>query len=284
MYATIGANLINVLLNYLLIYGIWIFPRLELEGAAIGTLVSRLFLLVFLYLILYKRPKLKPYFVLMKKSLQKIIFKRLFNLGFPTALQMVFEGGIFTATVLLAGTLGTQAQAANQIALNLASMTFMIAVGLGVTATIRVGNQKGKKDFVSLRRIAFSIFMQVFIIMTCFALSFILLKDFLPTIYINEPYVIGIASQLLIIAAIFQLSDGLQVTLLGALRGMQDVKVPTFICFVAYWIIGLPISYFTGKAEVLGSIGIWLGLLAGLTASAIMLFFRFNYLTKKMLL
>jgi len=284
MYATIGANLINVLLNYLLIYGIWIFPRLELEGAAIGTLVSRLFLLVFLYLILYKRPKLKPYFVLMKKSLQNIIFKRLFNLGFPTALQMVFEGGIFTATVLLAGTLGTQAQAANQIALNLASMTFMIAVGLGVTATIRVGNQKGKKDFVSLRRIAFSIFMQVFIIMTCFALSFILLKDFLPTIYINEPYVIGIASQLLIIAAIFQLSDGLQVTLLGALRGMQDVKVPTFICFVAYWIIGLPISYFTGKAEVLGSIGIWLGLLAGLTASAIMLFFRFNYLTKKMLL
>ena len=284
MYATIGANLINVLLNYLLIYGTWIFPRLELEGAAIGTLVSRLFLLVFLYLILYKRPKLKPYFVLMKKSLQNIIFKRLFNLGFPTALQMVFEGGIFTATVLLAGTLGTQAQAANQIALNLASMTFMIAVGLGVTATIRVGNQKGKKDFVSLRRIAFSIFMQVFIIMTCFALSFILLKDFLPTIYINEPYVIGIASQLLIIAAIFQLSDGLQVTLLGALRGMQDVKVPTFICFVAYWIIGLPISYFTGKAEVLGSIGIWLGLLAGLTASAIMLFFRFNYLTKKMLL
>lgn len=283
MYATIGANLLNVLLNYLLIYGIWFFPRLELEGAAIGTLVSRLFLLVFLFVILYKKPKLKPYFVLMKKSLQKIIFKRLFNLGFPTALQMIFEGGIFTATVLLAGTLGAQAQAANQIALNLASMTFMIAVGLGVTATIRVGNQKGKKDFESLRRIAFSIFMQVFIIMAGFALGFIVLKDFLPTLYIDDIYVTSIASQLLIIAAIFQLSDGLQVTILGALRGMQDVKIPTLICFIAYWIIGFPISYYTGKADVLGNIGIWLGLLAGLTASAIMLFFRFNYLTKKML-
>jgi len=284
MYAAIGANLINVLLNYLLIYGIWIFPRLELEGAAIGTLLSRVFMIVFLFLILYKRPKLKPYFVLMKKSLQKIIFKRLFSLGFPTALQMIFEGGIFTATVLLAGTLGVQAQAANQIALNLASMTFMIAVGLGVTATIRVGNQKGKKDFESLRRIAFSIFIQVFIIMVCFALGFILLKDFLPIIYIDDAYVIGLASQLLIIAAIFQLSDGLQVSILGALRGMQDVKIPTFICFIAYWVVGFPISYFAGKAEILGSIGIWLGLLAGLTASAIMLFFRFNYLTKKMLL
>jgi len=146
MYAILLANVVNVIFNYLLIYGVWFFPRLELEGAAIGTLISRVFMLVLLYLILSKRPKLKPYFVLMKKSLDKKIFKRLINLGFPTALQMLFEGGIFTATVLLAGTLGTNAQAANQIALNLASMTFMIAVGLGVTATIRVSNQKGKNS------------------------------------------------------------------------------------------------------------------------------------------
>lgn len=284
MYAAIGANLLNVLLNYLLIYGFWIFPRLELEGAAIGTLVSRIFLLVFLFFILFKKPKLQPYFVMMKKSLQKSIFDRLLSLGFPTALQMIFEGGIFTATVLLAGILGAQAQAANQIALNLASMTFMIAVGLGVTATIRVANQKGKKDYHSLRRIAFSIFVQVFLIMACFALGFIFLKDLLPTLYIQDDFVIDIASQLLIIAAIFQLSDGLQVSILGALRGMQDVKIPTLLCFIAYWVIGFPISYFAGKAEVLGSFGIWLGLLAGLTSSAVMLFFRFNYLTKKLLM
>jgi MATE family multidrug resistance protein len=217
----------------------------------------------------------------MKRSLDKNVFKRLIHLGFPTALQMLFEGGIFTATVLLAGTLGTNAQAANQIALNLASMTFMIAVGLGVTATIRVANQKGKKQFQRLRDVAFSIFLQVFLIEGVFALGFILLKGFLPTLYIDNGEVIFLASQLLIIAALFQLSDGLQVAILGALRGLQDVKVPTLICFVAYWLIGLPISYFTGKADALGSVGIWLGLLSGLTASAIMLYIRFNVLSKK---
>jgi MATE family multidrug resistance protein len=281
MYATLIANVVNVVLNYFLIYGIWIFPRLELEGAAIGTLLSRVCMLLFLFFILKKRDRLKPYFILMKKSVQKHIFKKLINLGFPTALQMVFEGGIFTATVLLAGTLGTYAQAANQIALNLASMTFMIAVGLGVTATIRVANQKGKRDFVNLRRVAISIFLQIFVIEAVFAVGFILLKNFLPTLYIDNGEVIFLASQLLIIAALFQLSDGLQVGILGALRGMQDVKIPTLICFVAYWIIGFPISFFLGKEDMLGSTGIWLGLLSGLTASAIMLFIRFNFLTKK---
>lgn len=281
MYATLISNVINVVFNYLLIYGIWFFPRLELEGAAIGTLLSRVGMLIFLYLILKKRERLKPYFVLMKKSVQKHIFKKLLNIGFPTALQMVFEGGIFTATVLLAGTLGTNAQAANQIALNLASMTFMIAVGLGVTATIRVANQKGKRDFFNLRRVAISIFLQIFVIEALFALGFILLKNFLPTLYIDNGEVIFLASQLLIIAALFQLSDGLQVGILGALRGMQDVKIPTLICFIAYWVIGFPISFFLGKEDAMGSFGIWLGLLSGLTASAIMLFVRFNILTKK---
>ncbi|SDG71268.1 MATE family efflux transporter [Psychroflexus sediminis] len=281
MYATLLANVVNIIFNYFLIYGIWFFPRLELEGAAIGTLVSRVFMLVMLYLILSKRPKLETYFVLMKKSLDKAIFRRLLNLGFPTALQMLFEGGIFTATVLLAGTLGTKAQAANQIALNLASMTFMIAVGLGVTATIRVSNQKGKRQFKTLRDVAFSIFLQVFLIEGVFALGFILLKGFLPTLYIDDAEVIMLASQLLIIAALFQLSDGLQVAILGALRGLQDVKVPTVICFIAYWLIGFPVSYLTGQADVLGSTGIWLGLLSGLSASAIMLYIRFNMLSKK---
>lgn len=281
MYATLLANVVNVIFNYFLIYGIWFFPRLELEGAAIGTLISRVFMLILLYLILSRRSKLKPYFVLMKKSLDKAIFKRLINLGFPTALQMLFEGGIFTATVLLAGTLGTKAQAANQIALNLASMTFMIAVGLGVTATIRVANQKGKRQFRTLRDVAFSIFLQVFLIEGIFAIGFILLKDFLPTLYIDDTEVLILASQLLIIAALFQLSDGLQVAILGALRGLQDVKVPTLLCFIAYWLIGLPVSYFAGKQEALGSVGIWLGLLSGLTASAIMLYIRFNMLSKK---
>ncbi|PZW37936.1 MATE family multidrug resistance protein [Mesonia algae] len=283
MYATIIANLVNVLFNYLLIYGVWIFPRLELEGAAIGTLISRVFMLFFLFYILKSKKKFATYFVWAKKSLQKKVFKRLWDLGFPTALQMLFEVGIFTASIFLAGTLGTNPQAANQVALNLSSMTFMIAVGIGVTATIRVGNQKGMGNFKELRRIAISTFLLVFFIEAIFAIGFILLKDLLPLIYIDNAEVIFLASQLLIVAALFQLSDGLQVVILGALRGLQDVRMPTMICFISYWIIGFPISYYLGKAEALGSMGIWLGLLAGLSASAIMLYIRFTYLSKKMI-
>ncbi|WP_424494796.1 MATE family efflux transporter [Salinimicrobium sp. GXAS 041] len=285
MYATILANAVNVLFNYLLIYGIWIFPRLELEGAALGTLISRFFMLWFVWEIMRRKKKFRKYFQWSrKKMLQPEVFKRLFLLGFPTALQMLFEVAIFTATVFLAGTLGTNPQAANQIALNLASMTFMIAVGLGVTATIRVGNQKGSANYHALRRIAFSTFLLVFIIEAVFAVAFILLKDWLPTFYIDNAEVIMLASQLLIVAALFQLSDGLQVVILGALRGLQDVKIPTVICFISYWIIAFPVSWYFGKAEVLGSMGIWLGLLAGLTASALMLYLRFRYLSKKLLL
>lgn len=285
MYAILVANVVNILFNYLLIYGIWIFPRLEVEGAGYGTLISRFFMMWLLFEILKRRDSMKPYFTWpAKESLKWVHFKRLFNLGFPTALQMLFETGIFAATVFLAGTLGTRPQAANQIAQNLSSVTFMVAVGLGVTSTIRVGNQKGSRNFVALKRIAVSNFMLVFMIETCFALLFIVLKDWLPTIYVDDLEVIFLASQLLIVAALFQLSDGLQVVILGALRGLQDVKIPTLICFIAYWIIGFPISFYFGKAEQLGSVGIWLGLLAGLTSSALMLYIRFNRLTKRLLL
>ena len=284
MYATLISNVINVLFNYVLIYGIWFFPRLEVEGAAWGTLISRFFMLAILVFMLSRKRNFKPYFKWENNShISLSEFWTIFKLGFPTALQMFFEVGIFTAAIFLSGVLGTNPQAANQIALNLASMTFMIAVGLGVTATIRVGNQKGIADFVNLRRIAFSIFLQTFIIEALFAIGFILLKDWLPRFYVDNPEVIFIAAQLLIVAALFQLSDGVQVTILGALRGLQDVYIPTGICFVAYWLIGFPVSGYLGKATQMGTQGIWIGLLVGLTASGIMLYFRFNYLSKKLI-
>jgi len=198
-------------------------------------------------------------------------------------MQMLFEVGVFTAAIWLAGTMGTIEQAANQIALNLSSMTFMIAVGLGVTATIRVGNQKGLRNFTELRRVSLSIFLQVFIIECFFALSFFLLKDFLPMVYIDNELVVKTAASLLLIAGLFQLSDGFQVTVLGALRGLQDVKIPTYITFFAYWVVGFPMCYFLGKTLELGSQGIWIGLLSGLTVSAVLLYLRFNYLTKKLI-
>ena len=284
MYATILTNIVNVLLNFALIYGIWIFPRLEIVGAALGTLFSRIVMVVFLFVVLMKKEKFEIYMRRLQiPELKKKVFKKIMNLGFPTALQMLFEVGLFTASVLLAGTLGAFPQAANQIALKLASTTFMIAVGIGVASTVRVGNQKGLKNYVELRRIAFSNFLLILIIMVAFSIGFIVLKDILPWMFTDNLEVIQIASSLLIIAGLFQLSDGLQAVILGGLRGLQDVKWPSILSFIAYWIIGFPICYFLGKENVLGTLGIWIGLLTSLSCSAIMLFFRFNYLSNKLI-
>jgi len=284
MWATILTNIVNVVLNFTLIYGFWIFPRLELVGAAIGTLISRTVMVFFIYFVLMKKDKFAIYLKRLKfEELKKERFLKIINLGFPTALQMLFEVGLFTASVLLAGTLGAFPQAANQIALKLASTTFMIAVGVGVAATIRVGNQKGLKNYVELRRIAFSNFLMIFIIMFTFSVGFIVFKDFLPLIFTENLEVIKIASGLLIIAGLFQLSDGLQAVILGALRGLQDVNVPSGLTFIAYWIIGFPISYYLGTKAGFGTFGIWIGLLVALTSSALLLFIRFNYLTNKLI-
>lgn len=284
MYATIVTNVVNIALNFLLIYGWWIFPRLEIIGAAIGTLISRFVLVFMMFYFFKKNDVFKPYLVRIKKAhLELKVFKKIIDLGLPSALQMVFEVGIFSATVILAGTLGAFPQAANQIAIKLATATFMIAAGLSVAATIRVGNLKGMGDYIELRRIAFSNFLLVFLIMFCFSIGFLIFKNYLPLMFTDNVEVIAIASQLLIIAALFQVSDGFQVVFLGALRGLQDVKIPSYITFIAYWIIGFPISYILGILLNFDAIGIWIGLFAGLSSSAIMLFIRFNYLSKKLI-
>ena len=294
MYATIAANIINIIINYLLIFGSFGFPKLGIVGAGIGTLVSRIIMIFFLSLIFMKRDKFKPYVLNIKfRIVDSLIFKKIINIGFPSALQMLFEVGIFTAAIWMSGVLGKNFQAANQIAFNLSAMTFMVGVGLSVAAMIRVGNQKGLSDFIELRRIAFSVFMLTVLIEMFFAVMFLVFRDWLPTIYLDtenlsktleNTEVILIASKLLLIVALFQIFDGLQVVILGALRGMQDVKIPTIITFASYWLIGFPISFYLGIYTPLKSTGIWIGLLISLVCASIMLYLRFNYLTKKLII
>ncbi len=294
MYATIIANILNVIINYILIFGKFGFPEMGIVGAAVGTLVSRFIMLFYLWFLLSKREKSRLYVTGIKFfTLTKQALKKLTNLGLPSAMQMFFEVGIFTAAIWLSGTLGRNSQAANQIALNLSSMTFMVAMGLSVAAMIRVGNQKGLKDFKALKRIAESIFFLGFIFAVVFALIFVMFHDLLPTLYVDldnptdaldTAEVVKIAATLLLAAAVFQITDSLQVIVLGALRGLQDVYIPTLITFIAYWLIGFPISYYLGKSNAYGSLGIWLGLLAGLSSAAILLYIRFQYLTKRLIL
>jgi MATE family multidrug resistance protein len=293
MYATIISNLINIGFNYVLIFGKFGFPKMGLVGAGVGTLVSRIAMIAIIWILLKNDKKTSSFvtkiklFTLESKMLNKII-----NLGFPSAMQMFFEVAIFTSAVWLSGVLGKNAQAANQIALNLSSMTFMIAMGLSVTATIRVGNQKGLKSYEELQRIAKSIFLMGIMFASIFAFLFLVLNDVLPAFYLDlkdvnnyldNQEVVAIASKLLLVAALFQISDSAQIVFLGALRGLQDVKIPTLLTFTAYWIIGFPTSYFLGKETFYGSTGIWIGLLVGLASASIFLYLRFIYLTNRLI-
>lgn len=293
MYATLAANVVNIVLNYILIFGKFGAPQMGIVGAAVGTLVSRFVMWFYLWWLLTGKEKSKDLVTNIKLFVLDFgMVKKILSLGFPSAMQMFFEVGIFTAAIWLSGVLGKNPQAANQIALNMASMTFMVAMGLSVTAMIRVGNQKGLRNFKELRRIAFSIFLLTTIFEVIFAVIFLLFHKILPTFYVDmndavnyadNTEVVAIAAKLLLAAAIFQISDGLQVVALGALRGLQDVLIPTLLTFIAYWGIGFPVSYYLGLKQPYGSFGIWIGLLAGLTAAGILLFWRFNYLTNKLI-
>ena len=292
MYAIILANVLHVIINYCLIYGFWFFPKMGILGAGLGTVISRIAMVVFMHFILINHKKFRPYFKNFTFSeLKKPVFQKIINLGIPSALQMLFEVVLFTAAIWLCGNIGKTSQAANQIALSLASMTFMFAMGLSVVSMIRVSNQKGLHDYKKLIVVARSIFLLSILIEIVFAIMFVALHSILPYFFLNmenstqlldNQEVIEITSKLLLVAAIFQISDGIQVVVLGALRGLQDVKVPMYITFVAYWLIGFPISYYLGEYTELKAVGVWLGLLAGLTAAAFFLYLRFHFLTRKL--
>lgn len=290
MYAIVLSNIVHVIINYVLIYGIWGFPKMGIIGAALGTVISRILMVVFMHFIMAKNQELSHYFKgfsfreLQKKKINKIV-----NLGFPSALQMLFEVALFTAAIWLCGSIGKTTQAANEIALSIATVTFMFAMGLSVAAMIRVGNQKGLQDFKNLIIVARSVFLLTVLVEIVFAVLFVVFSAILPPFFldmndaskaIDNQEVITIATKLLVIAGVFQMFDGIQVVVLGALRGLQDVKVPMYITFVAYWVIGFPISFYLGKYTQLEAVGVWIGLLAGLFAAALFLYIRFNSLTK----
>jgi len=293
MYAIFMANVVHIVINYLLIYGIWIFPKLGILGAALGTVISRILMVVFMHYIMKNNTQLKPYFKNFSfREIKKTMLKKIASLGIPSAMQMLFEVALFTAAIWLCGSIGKTSQAANQIALTLATTTFMFAMGLSVAATIRVGNNKGLMDYKNLIIVARSVFLFTIMLETFFGILLVILHNFLPHLFLNmnnvnqaieNKEVIIIASKLLLVAAVFQISDGIQVVVLGALRGLQDVKVPMYITFVAYWVVGFPTSFFLGKYTELKAVGVWIGLLAGLSTAALFLYLRFHKLTKQQL-
>ena len=284
MYATLIGNIVNVVLNYMFIFGKFGAPELGIVGAGIGTLSSRVVMMIVIFFFVFKQKVFKEAIShLTFTKLETAIFSKLVKLGIPTGLQMVFEVGAFVAAVFIAGLISKEAIAANQIAQSLISIAFMLAIGFGSAATVRVGNQVGLRDYKMLKKVGISNIVMVVIMMIAFGVIFVIGSEFLPSLYIDDEDVIKTTASLLGIAALFQLSDGVQIVVLGALRGLQDVKIPTFITFVAYWVIALPLGYLFALILDFGVIGIWIGLGVGLTFSAVFNLMRFLKISNRLI-
>ena len=284
--ATIIANVINIVLNYVFIKGMFGFPEMGVRGSALASLIARIFMVAFLYYILVKQPGTRRYikhFSLKVVGFSKEMFSRMIKIGFPTSLQMFFEVTAFAGAAFICGLVSANDIASHQMALSMASFTFNLSIGFSVASTVMIGRRAGERDFVGLKKVGINNIKIVFIFMAFCGLFFIVGRDVLPTFFTQKEdvEVILLASQLLIIAALFQLSDGVQVVALGILRGIQDVKVPSLITFVAYWIITIPLGYFLTVTMKMGAYGMWIALGLGLTISAVFLVLRFFKLSQR---
>lgn len=277
MYVSVIGNIINIIFNFLLIYGWFGFPAMGLYGAGLGTFISRVFMAIFMGWFVIKSSLFNPYLAKFKLHQPDWVkMKNIIKLGFPISLQYFFEVGAFSGAAIMVGWIGAQELAAHQIAINLAAFTYMGASGIGVAATIRAGNAFGKKDFREIKLSAISSYHLVIFYMCVTAIVFLTCSRLLPWLYIKNENVILIASQLLIVAAFFQISDGIQVVGAGILRGLSDVKIPTVITMIAYWVIGLPVGYVLGFTFKMGALGIWISLSFALTLAAALLYYRFK--------
>lgn len=282
MIATILSNVLNVILNYILIFGKLGFPELGLLGAGYATLISRITMPIIIYIGFMRSGKIRHFFMLTKQvsvSLKEIL--RIISVGLPIAIQMVIEVSLFAFGAVMMGWLGDVPLAAHQVALGLASFTFMIANGVAMSTTIRVSYQLGLKEYNSMEKVSFSAVHLVLAYMFLCGLGFLLLRNQLPRLFSPDPMVIKQAASLIVVAAIFQLFDGLQVVSLGILRGFADVRVPMIIAGIAYLLIGLPISYVFAFPLKMGPEGIWYGFVAGLASAGIMLAFRIRKRIRK---
>jgi MATE family multidrug resistance protein len=282
MSISIWGNVLNICLGVIFVKGLFGIQPMGISGVGYSTLIDRTIMALVMGTYVFRSINFKQY--LQNFSITYIKRSRcmeLVRIGAPVAMQYTFEVSAFSAAAIMMGQLGAVQQAAHQVAINLASLTYMVASGVASAAAIKSGNYFGARSFTDLRASAIASYHIVLIFMTVTALIFVLCNHWLPWIVTSDVRVIAVAAQLLIIAAIFQLFDGAQVIGLGILRGMGDVNVPTIITFLAYWVVGLPLGYWLGLYMGLGATGVWYGLVAGLGVASILLYLRFTSTTKK---
>ncbi len=279
---SVTGNLINIVLNYTLIYGKYGFPELGYLGAAWASFIARLFMGVSFLVLIFRSSVTKEIGAVYKQvKINWNDLKELGRIGLNSGAQFTFEVAAFAIAGLMAGTFGKEQIDAHGIALSIAAFTYMFASGISSATTIRVSVYNAQQNWQEIKNAGFTSLKLVLLVMGSFAVVFLLFSPLLPLGFSNEKEIIELASKLLIIAAMFQLFDGIQVTAIGALRGLEDVKYPTVITLIGYWIIALPLGYFLAFTLKMETVGIWIALLTSLAFVAVALFLRFNTLIKR---
>jgi multidrug resistance protein, MATE family len=274
---------INIFLNWLLIYGNLGFPRLELVGAGWATLITRTIIFIALALVVWKHQTFSRYMAVSSRQwkLKWKTLKELLHIGVPSSLQIGMEAGAFAVSGIMIGTISAVAQAAHQIALSCASFTFMVSMGLAQAGSIRVSNAYGRNDRLMISVIGRSTLITALCYGIFCAIAFSLLRNQLPVFFNKDHQVIELAALLLLYAAIFQISDSTQAIGAGLLRGIKDVKIPTILVIIAYWVVGIPSGYLFAFTFNMEAAGIWLGFIIGLTLASVFLIIRFLRMMKK---
>jgi len=276
MIVMLGDVVFNAWLNWVLIWGHWGFPALGLVGSGLATLVARTLAVGVLGLFFQKAPTLAFARPKTRSPWSLDRFRMLMRMGIPTSAGLLFEAGLFAVAALLMGWLGAIELAAHHVALSCAGFTFMFPLGLATAVSMRVSRALGESQPTTARAIGLGGMAISAAAMTFFALAFMIIGEPVARAFSTDPAVITLAAQLLIVAALFQLFDGGQVVAVGALRGLGDVRIPTLITFVAYWLVSLPTAYVLAFHTPLRPLGVWIGLAAGLACTALLQSWRFH--------
>jgi MATE family multidrug resistance protein len=282
MVITLVMNGLNILLNWLFIYGNWGCPELGATGAGIGSLVARIGMPICFFVVMYFRREWKEYMTSIRWSKFKAsVIKELTKIGFPIGVQTLMETIAFTAAFIFIGWISKEALAAHQIANQICDMTFMVILGIGSATTIRVSHQLGANNLHGVRMASNASIHLVLFINTIGAILMIGLRNQIPMLFTEDPEVIAIASKLVVLAGVLQLADGLQVVAASMLRGITDVKIPMFIALFSYTIVCISIGLFLAFPMGMGAVGIWIGFVVGLSVAAICLHIRFRWKFKQ---
>ena len=280
-FVMLGGVFLNVLLNWVLIYGHWGAPALGLEGAGWATLTARIVMALVLIGYVLHAPALKKYQPSRwRMAFSRARFERMLRLGGPVGAQHFFEVSAFAFAAIMMGWISADAIAAHQIAITCSAITFMSALGIGAAAGIRVGHAYGAGQFARMRWIGFGAVALAAALMGAFGVVFALAGKPIASLFIASPAVVSLTAQLLVVAAVFQVADGIQVVSISALRGLADVRVPAIIAVLAYWVLAVPLGSALAFPGRMGAVGIWIGLAAGLAAAAGGLAWRFHLQTR----